>query len=56
MLMDRAAIGLGSVFTHLNAEINWHRMFQGLIEKFDSGELGVSQANALAKVKLLPDP
>ena len=25
VLMDRAAIGLGSVFTHLKAEINWHR-------------------------------
>ncbi len=52
--MDRAAIGLGSVFTHLNAEINWHQMFEGLIENFDSDELDVSQAAALAKVKLLP--
>ncbi len=31
VLMDRAAIGLGSVFTHLNAEINWCRLFHGLI-------------------------
>ncbi len=54
VLMDRAAIGLGSVFTHLNAEINWHQMFEGLIENFDSDELDVSQAAALAKVKLLP--
>jgi hypothetical protein len=29
--MDRAAIGLGSVFLHLGAEINWYRLFQELI-------------------------
>ena len=28
VLMDRAAIGLGSVFLHLKAEVNWHRLFQ----------------------------
>ena len=27
VLMDRAAVGLGSVFTHLNAEVNWHPAF-----------------------------
>ena len=31
VLMDRAAIGLGSVFMHLKAEINWHQLFMGLI-------------------------
>ena len=34
--MDRAAIGLGSVFLHLRAEINWSRLFHGLIEGFDA--------------------
>jgi predicted unusual protein kinase regulating ubiquinone biosynthesis (AarF/ABC1/UbiB family) len=29
LLMDRAAIGLGSVFLRLEAEINWHRLFHG---------------------------
>ena len=32
VFMDRAAIGLGSVFLHLRAEINWHRLFHELIE------------------------
>ena len=47
VLMDRAAIGLGSVFTHLKAEINWHRMFHGLIDGFEEAELGKRQAKAL---------
>ena len=52
VLMDRAAIGLGSVFTHLGAEINWHRMFHELIEGFDVGALAKRQASALKGVGL----
>lgn len=47
VLMDRAAIGLGSVFTHLKAEINWHRMFHELIDDFDTGALAHRQKQAL---------
>ena len=36
-LMDRAAIGLGSVFLRLRADINWHRMFMELVEDFETG-------------------
>lgn len=49
VLMDRAAIGLGSVFTHLRAEINWHRMFHELIDDFDTDQLQKRQSAALAK-------
>ena len=35
VLMDRAASGLGSVFTHLRAEVNWHALFHDLIDGFD---------------------
>ena len=35
VFMDRAAIGLGGVFLHLKAEINWHRMFLALIDGFE---------------------
>ena len=45
--MDRAAIGLGSVFLHLKAEINWHRLFHELIEDFDEAELAARQQAAL---------
>ncbi len=52
VLMDRAAIGLGSVFLHLKAEINWHRMFHDLIDDFDAEALARRQAKALAAVGL----
>jgi predicted unusual protein kinase regulating ubiquinone biosynthesis (AarF/ABC1/UbiB family) len=48
VFMDRAAIGLGSVFLHLNAEINWHRLFMDLIQDFDLAALEKRQAEALA--------
>ena len=54
VLMDRAAIGLGSVFMHLRAEINWHRMFHDLIENFDAGTLKKRQKRAL-KAAGVPD-
>jgi predicted unusual protein kinase regulating ubiquinone biosynthesis (AarF/ABC1/UbiB family) len=31
VFMDRAAIGLGGVFLHLNAELNFHRLFEDTI-------------------------
>ena len=49
VLMDRAAIGLGSVFTHLNAEVNWHRLFHDLIDGFDLEKLKRRQADTLAQ-------
>ncbi len=47
VLMDRAAIGLGSVFLRLRAELNWHRVFHDLIDDFDLDALGQRQAAAL---------
>ncbi len=47
--MDRAAIGLGSVFLHLRAEINWHRLFEELIQDFDAKRLRRRQTAALNK-------
>jgi predicted unusual protein kinase regulating ubiquinone biosynthesis (AarF/ABC1/UbiB family) len=49
VLMDRAAIGLGSVFLHLKAEVNWYRLFHDLIEGFDPEALGARQAAALER-------
>jgi predicted unusual protein kinase regulating ubiquinone biosynthesis (AarF/ABC1/UbiB family) len=54
VLMDRAAIGLGSVFLHLRAEINWHRMFHDLIRDFDLKALSRRQAAALKKAQIEP--
>ena len=47
VLMDRAAIGLGSVFMHLQAEINWHQLFMDLISDFDLDALTRRQTAAL---------
>jgi hypothetical protein len=51
--MDRAAIGLGSVFTHLKAELNWHQMFHELIAYFSVEALAKRQGEALATAKLV---
>jgi predicted unusual protein kinase regulating ubiquinone biosynthesis (AarF/ABC1/UbiB family) len=56
VLMDRAAVGLGSVFTRLNAEVNWHQMFHGLIQDFDPDAVARRQAEVLQSVDLpLPE-
>jgi len=56
VLMDRAAIGLGGVFTWLKAEVNWHRMFHELIQDFDVDALATRQQTLLPSLGLpLPD-
>jgi predicted unusual protein kinase regulating ubiquinone biosynthesis (AarF/ABC1/UbiB family) len=47
VFMDRAAIGLGSVFLHLKARVNWHRLFHELIDDFDEQVLAHRQKAAL---------
>ncbi len=49
VLMDRSAIGLGSVFLRLGAKLNWHRMFHELIDGFNEQDLAARQATALAE-------
>ena len=49
VFMDRAAIGLGSVFLHLGAELNFHALFNETIEAFDATELDKRQKAALKK-------
>ncbi len=46
VFMDRAAIGLGGVFLHLNARQNWHRLFNETIEGFKLEEVGARQRAA----------
>jgi predicted unusual protein kinase regulating ubiquinone biosynthesis (AarF/ABC1/UbiB family) len=49
VFMDRAAIGLGSVFIRLKAEFNWYEIFHELIEGFDVPALAARQAAVLAQ-------
>jgi len=57
VFMDRAAIGLGSVFMHLKAEINWYQLFHELIDDFDEAALAARQHAALVAAGVpLPVP
>jgi predicted unusual protein kinase regulating ubiquinone biosynthesis (AarF/ABC1/UbiB family) len=47
VFMDRAAIGLGAVFLHLRAELNFYRLFNEAIERFSMDRVGKRQAAAL---------
>lgn len=49
VFMDRAAIGLGSVFLHLKAEVNWYRQFHDLIHGFDVDVLAERQTALLTR-------
>ncbi len=52
VFMDRAAIGLGGVFLHLEARLNYHRLFNEAIEQFSVSRVAERQAAALASVGL----
>jgi predicted unusual protein kinase regulating ubiquinone biosynthesis (AarF/ABC1/UbiB family) len=54
VFMDRAAIGLGAVFLHLAAELNFYRLFNEAIEKFSVSTVAARQSAALAKAGLEP--
>lgn len=54
VLVDRSAIGLGSVFLRLKAKLNWHRLFQELIADFDEVALAERQKTALAAARVPP--
>jgi predicted unusual protein kinase regulating ubiquinone biosynthesis (AarF/ABC1/UbiB family) len=46
VFMDRAAIGLGGVFLHLDARMNWYRLFNETIEDFDLASVAERQKTA----------
>jgi predicted unusual protein kinase regulating ubiquinone biosynthesis (AarF/ABC1/UbiB family) len=54
IFMDRAALGLGSVFIHLQSEVNWYRLFNEMIDGFSDTIMTHNQSNALTQVGLIP--
>ena len=52
VFMDRAAVGLGAVFLHLAAELNFYRLFNEAIENFDLGQVAARQTAAVDAVGL----
>lgn len=54
VLLDRSALGLASVFGHLRAELNWHRLFLELAEDFSPEAMARRQSRCLAEAGLPP--
>lgn len=52
VFMDRAAVGIGSAFMHLQAENNWHQLFMALIDGVNIDSLQASQCRAFKDVGL----
>jgi len=56
VFMDRAAIGLGGVFLHLDARQNWYRLFNETIDGFRLADVEVRQRGAFVAAGVpLPD-
>ncbi len=49
VFMDRAAIGLGGVFLYLNAELNYHRLFDDTIAGADLADVAGRQRDAFSE-------
>jgi hypothetical protein len=52
VFMDRAAIGIGGAFLHLDARLNFFRLYNDSLEGFSTEEVGRRQQTALAAVGL----
>jgi hypothetical protein len=56
VFMDRAAIGLGGVFLHLDAKLNYHRLFNEAIERYSIERVAARQRAALDAAGLTGEP
>ncbi len=54
VLMDRSAVGLGSVFLRLKAELNWSRLYHEVTADFDEATVARRQSDALAAAGVPP--
>ena len=48
--MDRAAIGMGSLFMRLDVKLNWHELFNNLIKNFKLVDLKRNQKILLGEI------
>lgn len=49
VFLDRAAVGIGSAFIHLRAELNWFTLFHQLIDDLTLAKLTENQHHLLQK-------
>lgn len=54
VLMDRSALGLGSVFVRLRAQQNWYKLFHELIADFDTAKVAERQNAVLREAGVPP--
>ena len=54
VLMDRSALGLGSVFVRLRAQQNWYKLFHELIADFDTAKMAERQDAVLKEAGVPP--
>ncbi len=54
VLMDRSALGLGSVFVRLRAQQNWYKLFHELVDNFNTAQVAERQAAALTEAGVPP--
>ena len=47
MFIDRAAIGMGSLFMKLNVRLNWYELFNNLIKDFKLNNVRTKQKEIL---------
>lgn len=47
VMMDRAAVGMGGVFMHLNAQLNWHQLYEEMIQNFSAKQIEANQKGLL---------
>lgn len=52
VLMDRAAIGLGGVFTHMDTKLNFYQLFNEVIKDYDIDAVHNKQKDLLRRVGL----
>lgn len=54
VMMDRAAVGLGSIFIYLRVRMNWYKLFHELIDGFQGAQLAQRQQQMLAMAGINP--
>ncbi|MGO2959208.1 MAG: ABC1 kinase family protein [Acetobacter sp.] len=55
VLVDRSAVGLGSVFMRLKVKMNWCQLFREIVGEFDEAALAARQKAAI-EVARFPEP
>ncbi|MFT8336679.1 MAG: AarF/ABC1/UbiB kinase family protein [Acetobacter orientalis] len=56
VLVDRSAVGLGSVFMRLKVKMNWYELFQEIVGEFDEQALADRQAAAIQAARFSEPP